>query len=135
MGVGIILVERDRFFETFDRIVLPVQRLQRAAAIVPRAHVFWRLRQRAVEGGQRFGLAAELEQRRSAIVKSFDMVRRLRKHGVEIAERLRVAAHGREDGAAIETCVAMRRGSRASTASKHASASCGRLSALKALAR
>ena len=69
MGVGIILLQRDRFVETRDRVGVPVERLQRAAAIVPGLHVVGGGGERAIEGGERLVVAAE--RRTSALPRLY----------------------------------------------------------------
>ena len=92
MGVGIILVDCDRFLEACNRFVVPIERLQCAASIVPGFRMLGCMRQRAVKCFKRLGMAIKIEQGSASIVQGFDMVRRLCDHRVEIGERLRVAA-------------------------------------------
>src|SRR5674476_820590 len=63
MGVGIVLLQRDRLAETLRRLRIAVERLQRAATVVPGACVSRSGGERAIEGGDSLGVAVKLHQR------------------------------------------------------------------------
>ena len=134
MRVGEILVDRDRLFETCDRIGVSVERLQRAAAVVPGAGVLWRSCDRRIECSEcRIG-SLEFEQRVAAIVERLDVMRDPRQDRIEIGEGIGVRpsrARAVPRLSRASPCA----GLRASTASKQARASSGRSSAFSALPR
>ena len=88
MGVGIILLQRDRLVEALDRVIVPVERLQRAAAIIPGLPMVGGSSERAIEGGDGLVIAAERGERIAAILQRGRMTRHQRQGGVEIGERL-----------------------------------------------
>src|SRR5665811_849395 len=105
MGVGIILLQFDSLVEALDRVIVPFEYLQRAAAIIPGLHMVGGGGERAIEGGDGLIIAAERGQRVAAIVQRSRMTRHQRQGGVEIGERRYDAAKARERAAAIEQCV------------------------------
>ena len=99
MRIGEILVDGDRLFETCDRIGVPVERLQRAAAIGPGARMPGRGRDRRIERRERRLRPLEFEQRCATVVQRLDMMRGSRKR----AHRNR-RVHRRDDLAARAQC-------------------------------
>ena len=102
MGVGIILLQRDGLAEARHRLVVPVERFERAAAIVPGAPMRGNGGECAVEGGHGLGMALKLQQRVAAIVEDIRMAGRNLKRGIEIGQRLGVTFERRQRHAAIE---------------------------------
>ena len=109
MGVGIVLLQRERLAETLRRFRVAVERLQRAAAIVPGARMRRDGGERAVEGGDRLGRAVELQQRVAAIVVQLGMGGRQLERGIEIVQRLGVTFERGQRDAAIEQRFAVAR--------------------------
>src|SRR5215475_12450972 len=107
MGIGIIFVDRDCFFETCDCFTMPVEHLQCTTAVNPGADVSWRACERGVKRCERLVGAFEIEQCSAAVVQGFDMTRRPRKERIEFRKRFRLAAKSGERDAPIEKRIGM----------------------------
>src|SRR5262249_31189938 len=102
MGIGIIFVDRDRFFEARDCVAVPIERPQRTATVSPGADMAGRAPQSGLKGCKRLLGAIEIEQRGAAVVQRFDMVWRAREDRIEIRKRLGMTPKSRQCCAAIE---------------------------------
>ncbi len=88
MGVGIILVDGERLAVARDRLLVAIERGERAAAIVPGPRVIGRERERGVTGSDGVGVAAQAEQRDAAIVVRHRVSRIDRERRIEIGDGL-----------------------------------------------
>ncbi len=109
MGIGIVFLPRDRLAEAVDRVGVAVERLQRAAAIIPGLHMVGGRGEGAIEGGDGFVITAERGQRVAAIVQRGRVSRHQRQCGVEIGERRFAAAEHCERTAAAKQGVGVAR--------------------------
>ena len=103
MGVGIILLQRDRLSKLATASSWRLSACSARPRLFQALHVLRRGASARSKAASASVVAAEIERARCRDCRAPRMVRRQREHGVEIGERLRVAAEARERGAAIET--------------------------------